>query len=90
VTAELLYYMRNEPTPILAWRAGAPHDHFELTRPFTAATPSPVLLVRVDDGAGPSVNSFTSVDKIADRMLPAGENAQRHVTFYALAGYMGR
>ncbi len=90
VTAELLYYMRDEPTPILAWRAGAPHDHFELTRPFTAATPSPVLLVRVDDGAGPAVKSFTSVDKVADRMLPAGDNAQRHVTFYALAGYKGR
>ena len=49
VTAELLYYLRDEPTPILAWRPGAPHDHYEMTRPFTAATPSPVLLVRVDD-----------------------------------------
>ncbi len=90
VTAELLYYMRNEPTPILAWRAGAPHDHFELTRPFTSATPSPVLLVRTDDGEGQVVKSFTSVDKVADKMLPAGENAQRHVTFYSLAGYKGR
>ncbi|HEY8246563.1 MAG TPA: glycosyltransferase family 39 protein [Hyphomicrobium sp.] len=89
VTAELLYYMRNEPTPILAWRDGAPHDHFELTRPFTAATPSPVLLVRVDEGAGPAVRSFAEVDKVGDKMLPAGENAQRHVTFYSLAGYKG-
>ena len=54
VTAELLYYMRDEPTPILAWRPGAPHDHFELTRPYTAATPSPVLLVRADDDAPPA------------------------------------
>ena len=48
VTAELLYYMRDEPTPVLAWREGAPHDHFELTRPFTAATTGPVLLVSLE------------------------------------------
>ncbi len=90
VTAELLYYMRDEPTPILAWRPGAPHDHFELTRPFTAATPSPVLLVRADDGVPPAIESFASVEKVADRMLPAGDNEQRHVTFYSLAGYKGQ
>jgi hypothetical protein len=90
VTAELLYYLRDEPTPILAWRPGAPHDHFEMTRPFTAATPSPVLLVRVDDDPPPALKSFTGVDKVGDRMLPAGDNAQRHVTFYSLAGYKGR
>jgi hypothetical protein len=90
VTAELLYYLRDEPTPILAWRPGAPHDHFEMTRPFTGATPSPVLLVRVDDDPPPALKSFTSVDKVGDRMLPAGDNAQRHVTFYSLAGYKGQ
>jgi hypothetical protein len=90
VTAELLYYMRDEPTPILAWRVGAPHDHFELTRPFTAATPSPVLLVRADDSVPLAIDSFASVEKVADRMLPAGDHAQRHVTFYSLAGYKGQ
>ncbi len=90
LTAELLYYMREEPTPVLAWRPGAPHDHFELTRPFTAATPSPVLLVRADEGPGSATTAFTSVEKIAERRLPAGKNAERHVTFYALAGYKGR
>ena len=35
MTAELLYYMRDEPTPVMAWREkGKPQDHFELTRPF--------------------------------------------------------
>jgi hypothetical protein len=90
LTAELLYYMRGEPTPILAWRPGAPHDHFEMTRPLTAATPSPVLLVRADDGAPPSGDQFATVEKVGDLMLPAGRNAERHVTFYSLAGYKGR
>lgn len=87
LTAELLYYMRGEPTPVLAWRPGAPHDHFELTRPFTPATPGPVLLVRTDATAGSAVEAFASAPKIADRWLPAGENAQRRVTFYSLSGY---
>lgn len=90
LTAELLYYMRGEPTPVLAWRPGAPHDHFEMTRPFTASTPSPVLLVRAEPGPGAAVDAFSSVEKIADRDLPAGINASRHVTFYALAGYKGQ
>jgi hypothetical protein len=90
VTAELLYYLRDEPTPILAWAPGVPRDHFEMTRPFTAATPSPVLLVRADDDVPPALKSFASVEKVGDRMLPAGEHTQRHVTFYSLAGYKGQ
>ncbi|MFA5898750.1 MAG: glycosyltransferase family 39 protein [Hyphomicrobium sp.] len=90
LTAELLYYMREEPTPVLAWRPGAPHDHFEMTRPFTASTPTPVLLVRAEEGPGSATAAFSTVEKIADRALPAGINANRRVTFYALAGYKGR
>jgi 4-amino-4-deoxy-L-arabinose transferase-like glycosyltransferase len=66
MTAELLYYMRGETTPILAWRKGAPHDHFELTRPFTAATTGPVLLVREGTDAGPAAGAFASADQLAD------------------------
>jgi 4-amino-4-deoxy-L-arabinose transferase-like glycosyltransferase len=87
MTAELLYYMRGESTPVLAWRKGAPHDHFELTRPFTAATTGPVLLVREGPDAGSTAAAFSSADKIADLDLPAGDNARRRVTFYALSGY---
>ncbi len=90
LTAELLYYMRDERTPVLAWRPGAPHDHFELTRPFTASTPSPVLLVRADEGSGSGLPGFTTVEKVGERVLPAGKNAERHVTFYSLSGYKGQ
>jgi hypothetical protein len=88
MTAELLYYMRQEPTPVLAWRkGGAPHDHFELTRPFTAAVAGPVLLVREGPDAGDTPKAFANAQKIADVDLPAGGNASRRVTFYALSGY---
>jgi 4-amino-4-deoxy-L-arabinose transferase-like glycosyltransferase len=90
VTSELLYYMRGEPTPVLAWRHGAPHDHFELTRPFTPATSGPVLLVRLGSDPGRVPSAFASSQRIGGRTLPAGENAQRQVTFYALSGYKGQ
>jgi len=90
VTAELLYYLRAEPTPVLAWRQGAPHDHFELTRPFTAANRGRVLFIGLGQGAGPPRSAFTTVKKIGERQIPAGENARRQVTFYALSGYKGQ
>ena len=98
ITAELLYYMRADRTPVLAWRSGPrPHDHFELTRPFTGAAQEPVLLVTFKgDTATPSSPSARSVfdafaqhDSIAEREIPAGPNTTRHVTFLALSGYKG-
>jgi 4-amino-4-deoxy-L-arabinose transferase-like glycosyltransferase len=90
ITAELLYYMRDEPTPVLAWRPGAPHDHFELTRPYTAAVSGPVLLVRLGTSAPPAATDFTSAQRIAERSLPAGTSGHRQVTFFALSGYKGQ
>jgi 4-amino-4-deoxy-L-arabinose transferase-like glycosyltransferase len=90
MTAELLYYLRDEPTPVLAWRPGAPHDHFELTRPFTAAVAGPALLVRLGTSAPPAAKAFASTERIAERTLPAGTSRQRQVTFFALSGYKGQ
>jgi hypothetical protein len=90
VTAELLYYMRKEPVPILAWRAGRPRDHFELTRAFTGETNGPVLLVALGPGEPKAPADFAHVEKIATRELPAGPSTRREVNFYALSGYKGR
>ncbi len=89
VTAELLYYMRGEPTPVLAWRDGGPEDHFELTRPFTARTGEPVLLVSLK-AAGHITSAFASVTDLGALDLPAGARDHRHVAFTRLAGYRGR
>lgn len=46
LSATLLYYLRDEATPVLAWRCGPrPMDHFEMTRAYTKAAGEPVLLV---------------------------------------------
>lgn len=90
MTSELLYYLRDEPTPVLAWRDGAPHHHFELTRPFTSEVTGPVLLVRRrSETAGAAASKFAEVEKIGSRRLAAGPNAERQVTFYVLSGYKG-
>jgi hypothetical protein len=86
VAAELLYYLRDETTPVLAWReAGPPRDHFELTRPYTARAGEPVLLVSVkqaDDVTG----KFTNVETIAVETVPTGPASGRAVTFFRLSG----
>jgi 4-amino-4-deoxy-L-arabinose transferase-like glycosyltransferase len=91
VTAELLYYMRDESTPVLAWRRHTrPRDHFELTRPLTQDTTGRVLLVVLGDGKAPNSSAFVTSEKLGEREFPAGINAHRRVTFYVLSGYKGR
>jgi hypothetical protein len=100
LTAELLYYMRSEPTPVKAWRAGPrPNDHFEMSRPFTGATVDRVLLVTLkgEQREGQAASDFDALagafqqsELIATRTLQAGSTGTRRVTFYSLAGYKGR
>jgi len=91
VTAELLYYMRDEATPVVTWfRGGRPTDHYELTRPFTAKSGEPVLLVSLERSTEAVTRRFTSVTDIGVKSLPAGLSAKRRVAFLALSGYQGK
>lgn len=89
LTAELLYYMRGEPTPVLAWRSGAPHDHYELTRPFTKGSPEPVLLVALRRDVDRVLAGFAGSELLASRDIPAGAEQARTVRFYRLSGFKG-
>jgi len=90
VTAELLYYMRDEPTPVLAWREpGPPQDHYELSRPFTKNAEGPVLLVSLSPESASVTSAFKQVSLLQTASLPAGMKVRRNVMFYALAGYVG-
>jgi 4-amino-4-deoxy-L-arabinose transferase-like glycosyltransferase len=88
LSAELLYYMRDEATPLLAWRSTAtPADHYELTRPFTPTSPQPVLLVAMRRDVTPITKWFSRSALLSDNQLPAGATAKRAIAFYALEGY---
>ncbi|MGE0630602.1 MAG: ArnT family glycosyltransferase [Hyphomicrobiaceae bacterium] len=88
-TAELIYYMRGEATPVQAWYGGGrPHDHYELTRPFRDAGPGPLLLVALRPDSGGVPARFEQAELLDDVMLPAGASARR-VRFYRLNGFKG-
>jgi 4-amino-4-deoxy-L-arabinose transferase-like glycosyltransferase len=88
MTAELLYYMREDQTPVLAWRrGGAPHDHYELTRPFAKGSPEPVLLVGIRRDLEGIVGKFSRSDLVRSEDIAAGASQVRTVRFYRLSGF---
>ena len=89
VTAELLYYMRAEPTPVVAWRGrGRPRDHYELSRPFTPAIGEPVLLVSLRSADVHEIpKAFAHVERVEEREVPAGAGAPRRIVLWRLSGY---
>ena len=89
LTAELLYYMRGEPTPVLAWNGGLkPQDHYEMKRPFGVGSPEPVLLVALRRDRDKVLGRFASSEPLGEIDLPAGTQTRR-VAFYRLSGFKG-
>ena len=91
ITAELLYYMRDEPTPVYAWhdRGTRPRDHYELSRAYRKGLPEPVLLVGLRRSAGKAGESFAFAETVATREVPAGSGRGRRVMFFRLEGFKG-
>lgn len=90
LTAELLYYMRDEATPVLAWRGGErPQDHYELKRPFAKGSPEPVLLVGLRGDVDRVLGRFDRSEPLGVKTIAAGAGQPRRVRFYRLAGFKG-
>lgn len=89
ITAELLYYMRDEPTPVFAWHEPGtrPRDHYELSRAYSQGSPEPVLLVSLRRNAGRIGEMFARAEPVSVREVPAGAGPPRRVTFYRLSGF---
>ena len=88
LTAELLYYMRADKTPIRAWLpSGRPNDHYQLKQPYRGRLPDPILLVVIGDIPWSVADRFKDVDYLEVKNIPAGAGAPRRVTFAKLAGY---
>jgi 4-amino-4-deoxy-L-arabinose transferase-like glycosyltransferase len=89
--ASLLYYMRGEPTPLHAWRIrGAPHDHFELTRPHTANTPEPILLVSLYQESAGVVRHFSQAKPLKRLDIATGRSGSRPFWLFSLSGFKSR
>ncbi len=91
VTAELIYYMRDEPTPVFAWheRGTRPRDHYELSRPYAKGSPEPVLLVSLRRSAGRIGERFAVAVPMVTSEVQAGAGPARRVTFFKLEGFKG-
>jgi hypothetical protein len=87
LTAELLYYLPGEITPVLAWwQGGRPRDHYELTRPFTATSPTPVLFVALRGDWERVTSRFDKVEPLGQRTLKAGTGT-RTIALFRLTGF---
>ena len=90
LTAELLYYMRDVETPLYAWkRRPEPHHHYQMTRPFVAGTPEPVLLVSLHSCRKGIAQKFESVTPLPPVEIPLVRNETRTLYACVLSGYRG-
>ncbi len=88
VTAELIYYLRDDKTPVRAWMSGRwPRDHYQLKQPYRGKLPDPVLLVAVGGIPFAVGERFETIDYITVENIPAGAGAPRRVIFARLSGY---
>ena len=90
LAGELLYYLRDEPIPLYVLPTGpTPSDHYEMTRPFTAATPQPILFVSLSKCPDKFLKSFADAGRLDAVPVPLVETRVRMVHFCRLAGYKG-
>jgi len=90
MAAELLYYLRDLDTPLYVWPLGAvPHDHYEMTRPFTAGSPEPVLYVTLRRCPGRLVKSFGESSIVSVERVRLIEAKSRLLHFCRLADFNG-
>jgi 4-amino-4-deoxy-L-arabinose transferase-like glycosyltransferase len=88
MAAELLYYLRDSKVPLYVWAPGpSPHDHYEMTRPFTADVPEPILFVSLKRCPTSITGSFADFKDLGVERVPLVRDWARNVHFCRLAGY---
>ncbi|MEX1060212.1 MAG: glycosyltransferase family 39 protein [Methyloceanibacter sp.] len=91
MAGELLYYLRDVPIRLYVWTSGpTPMDHYELTRPFTAASPEPVLFVSLRRCPGNFAKSFGVFTHLGMERVRLVEAKSRMLHFCRLADYKGQ
>jgi hypothetical protein len=90
MAGELLYYLRDVPIPLYVWPSGlTPKDHYEMTRPFTAASPEPVLFVSLRRCPANFAKSFGVFTHLGMERVRLVEAKSRMLHFCRLADYKG-
>jgi hypothetical protein len=90
MAAELLYYLRDVPIPLYVLPSGpTPKDHYEMTRPFTAESPEPVLYVSLRRCPANFAKSFGVFTHLGMQRVRLVEAKSRMLHFCRLADYKG-
>ena len=90
LAAELLYYLRDVPVPLYVWPSGpVPMHHYEMTRPFTASTPEPILYVSLRRCPSRFEELLGTVDDLGMQRVTLVKDEARVLHFCRLAGYKG-
>jgi hypothetical protein len=88
--ASLLYYQRNGQRPVLAWSARiTPGNHFELTRPLTAAAPEPILFISSCPSETRLSAAYRGVEALGSFTVPTGPTSKRGFHAFKLSGVRG-
>ena len=90
LAGELLYYLRDVDVPLYVWPSGpVPADHYEMTRPFSAKTPEPILYVSLLHCPAKLANEFATFRRLSVERVPLVERKTRLLHFCRLSGYKG-
>jgi len=90
MAGELLYYLRGTGTPLYVWtRDETPHNHFEMTRPFVADAPEPILFVSRRPCPGSITDAFGEVTEFPAERVPLVRDETRLIYMCRLTGFRG-
>jgi len=88
MAAELLYYLRDNPTPLYVWLYDPkPTNQYELTRAMNQDAADPVLFVTQRKCPSQVLSSFAEVEKLGSVDVPMVKDKSRAIFFCRLAKY---
>jgi hypothetical protein len=85
--ASLVYYLRDQPRAVFAWpEDGIASDHFQLTRPLTAAAAEPILLISRCPAPAALGDFFADVEPLGPLRARSGPSTARNYFAFKLQG----
>ena len=91
LAAELLYYLRDSNVPLFVITTrDVLGNHFEMTRPYRAGAPEPVLFVSLREQSRAATEQFKSATFLGSETIPGSGRRGRTLRFYSLSGFTGK
>jgi membrane-associated phospholipid phosphatase len=87
VVASLVYYLRDDPWPVLSWPIEqTPTNQFDLDRPLTAKAAEPLLYVTAFTFPDRLAEDYAVVKTLPPIDVPTGPGSVRHLFLFELSG----